>query len=251
MIMASPADPGISSQLRMEQKHAISFCVKLHKSPKETIDMLEGAFGNNMMAERTVRHWHKLFIDGRISPENEKRTGRPRETTHKTVQLISDIVAEDHRVTVREVAEHVHIAVGTTYNIMKNELHMSHVCARWVSRLLTDEQRERRVHAAQTFLDRYHRQGHNFLERIVTVDETWVHYYDPETKRQSSVWKTPGMKTPVKAKSCKTIGKRMCVVFLDIRGIILVHMVPQGQTINGSYYSKVSCIIITSYVHKY
>ena len=63
MIMASPADPGISSQLRMEQKHAISFCIKLHKSPKEKIYMLEIAFGKNMMADRTVRHWHKLFIE--------------------------------------------------------------------------------------------------------------------------------------------------------------------------------------------
>ena len=66
VIMASPADLGISSQLRMEQKHAtcISFCIKLHKSPKEKIYMLESAFGKNMMADRTVRHWHKLFIDG-------------------------------------------------------------------------------------------------------------------------------------------------------------------------------------------
>ena len=72
--MASPADPGISSQLRIEQKHAISFCIKLHKSPKEKIYMLESAFGKNMMADRTVRYWHKLFIDGgyRLKMKNSR-----------------------------------------------------------------------------------------------------------------------------------------------------------------------------------
>jgi hypothetical protein len=28
-----------------------------------------------------------------------------------------------------------------------------------------------------------------FLDRIITTDETWFHYYDPETKQQSSQWK--------------------------------------------------------------
>ena len=46
--------------------------------------MLEGAFGNNMMAERTVRRWHKLFIDGRISPENEKKN---RSSTGNNIDL--------------------------------------------------------------------------------------------------------------------------------------------------------------------
>ena len=29
----------------------------------------------------------------------------------------------------------------------------------------------------------------DFLLRLVTVDETWVHYYEPENKAQSSVGK--------------------------------------------------------------
>jgi len=31
-------------------------------------------------------------------------------------------------------------------------------------------------------------QPNEFLRRFVTVDETWVHWYTPETKEQSKQW---------------------------------------------------------------
>ena len=31
----------------------------------------------------------------------------------------------------------------------------------------------------------------NFIKSIITGDEPWVYGYDPETKAQFSVWKTP------------------------------------------------------------
>ena len=36
------------------------------------------------------------------------------------------------------------------------------------------------------------------MERIVTVDETWISFYIPETKQQSTMWKTPGSLSPKK-----------------------------------------------------
>ncbi|GBM48072.1 hypothetical protein AVEN_34396-1 [Araneus ventricosus] len=42
--------------------------------------------------------------------------------------------------------------------------------------------------AALTFLERYHHDGDEFLDKIVTADETWVHYETEETKEQSKQW---------------------------------------------------------------
>ena len=36
-----------------------------------------------------------------------------------------------------------------------------------------------------------HRHDPNFLSRVITGDESWLYDYDPETKQQSSQWKTP------------------------------------------------------------
>jgi hypothetical protein len=67
-----------------------------------------------------------------------------------------------------------------------------------------------------------------FLERIVTADETWVHRYEPESKAQSLAWKC--LKSPVakKFKSQPSIGKIMLTLFWDMEGVILVHFTPKG-----------------------
>jgi len=44
-------------------------------------------------------------------------------------------------------------------------------------------------------------------------DETWVHPFDPETKRQSMVWKHVSSPTPKTFKVTASAGKVMATVF--------------------------------------
>jgi hypothetical protein len=53
-----------------------------------------------------------------------------------------------------------------------------------------------------------------FLDRTITTDETWFHYYDPETKQQSSQWKNVDSPRSKKAKVTKSLGKNM---FIDLK----------------------------------
>ena len=64
------------------------------------------------------------------------------------------------------------------------------VCARWVMCMLSDEMKAERVRISRELLERFEKEGEDFLKKIITGDETWVHYYDPENKRQSMVSKT-------------------------------------------------------------
>ena len=66
------------------------------------------------------------------------------------------------------------------------------------------------------------------MDRIVTVDETWISLYTPVTKAQSTMWKTPGSPSLRKFKMGQSIKKQMFVVFFDARGVILAHAVPPG-----------------------
>ena len=97
---------------------------------------------------------------------------------------------------------------------------------------------------SEEFLERYETEGEAFLDHIVTQDETWLWHYDPETKAQSSVWKTPNTPPPKKARVNKSGGKHMFVFFMDRRGMLLIHQVPEGKTINAAYYSKVTRFFI-------
>src|SRR6202042_506879 len=80
------------------------------------------------------------------------------------------------------------------------------------SKDLTKQWKRRRVNCCQQLLKKC--QSKNFLETMVTVDETWVHHYDPESKIASMQWKTPGSPTPVKPRAEKSAGKVMLTVFL-------------------------------------
>lgn len=75
--------------------------------------------------------------------------------------------------------------------------------------------------------------------RIITTDETWLWFYDPETKSQSAVWKRTRSPPPKKARVSKCGDKYMFIMFADMPGIILQHVVPENNTVNTDYFWKV------------
>ena len=78
----------------------------------------------------------------------------------------------------------------------------------------------------------------DFLLRLVTVDETWVHYYEPENKAQSHQWVGPGSLRPKKFKTQPSAGKVMATVFWDAKGVIMLDILPKRCTITGVYYAN-------------
>ena len=73
------------------------------------------------------------------------------------------------------------------------------MAARWLPCILTEENKQQRVECSEEFLNRYENEGEHFLDRIVTTDETWLYYFNPESKQQSSIWKSPDTPPPKKA----------------------------------------------------
>ena len=47
--------------------------------------------------------------------------------------------------------------------------------------MLTDQNKETRKTIASTLLQRFNLEGEEFLGKIVTGDETWVHFFEPCT----------------------------------------------------------------------
>ena len=78
----------------------------------------------------------------------------------------------------------------------------------------------------------------DFLLRLVTVDETWVHYYEPENKAQSHQWVGPGSPRPKKFKTQPSAGKVMATVFWDAKGVIMLDFLPKRSKITGVYYAN-------------
>jgi histone-lysine N-methyltransferase SETMAR len=78
-----------------------------------------------------------------------------------------------------------------------------------------------------------------FLFRFITGDLSWIYGYGPETKQQSSQWKSPNSPRPKKARQVKSKVKSMLIIFFNIKGIVHKESFLAGQTDNSSYYCDV------------
>ena len=96
-----------------------------------------------------------------------------------------------------------------------------------------------RVKMCNEYCRQYNDEGDTFLNRVVTCDETWIHFFEPESRQQSSVWKHPSSPSPTKALISKSAGKVMAIIFCDMQGIILNHFVPPKTIVTGNYYATV------------
>jgi len=94
---------------------------------------------------------------------------------------------------------------------------MRSVAAKFDPRILTVEQKEWRLSVATNMLQEAESEE-NFMGQIITGDETWVYGYDPETKHQSSQWKSADSPRPKKARQVRSKIKVMLLVFFKYGG---------------------------------
>jgi hypothetical protein len=85
-------------------------------------------------------------------------------------------------------------------------------------------------------LQRYEREGAEFVDSVVACDETWVHYFTPESKIASKQCKHTHPPPPKKAKAIFSAGKIMAIMFWDSKGIIHLDFLTGQNTINAQYY---------------
>jgi len=137
------------------------------------------------------------------------------------------MIREDRWITVFEVAAHLDISYGPTYAILHDDLGYRKVCARWVPKELTVVHKRQRVEVVTQFVRRYE-EDPSILETTVTSDKTWVHHYDPESKRQSMEWRDPSSPAQKKFKRQSSAKKVMLTLFWNMHGPILVHFHVHG-----------------------
>ena len=154
------------------------------------------------------------------------------------MEAVRQAVRGDRRLTVRMIAEQVGIDRQTVWEIITEELRMRKICAKMVPKLLSDDQKARRMQVCEDTLQNIENDP-ELLTKVITGDETWVFEYDPETKRQSKQWLSPNSPRPKKARQSRSQIKVMLIAFFDARGIVHAEFIPQGQTINQHVYQSV------------
>jgi len=66
-------------------------------------------------------------------------------------------------------------------------------------------------------LEFFRRDPNDFLSRLVTIDETLLYHYDPETKQQSMEWRPSGSSGPKIFRAQKSAGKFLTLFSFGIK----------------------------------
>lgn len=228
-----------SREMSTEQRINLRFLVKLGKTPTESLFLLRHVYGDATMSRARVFEWHKRFTDGREDTEDNSRTGRPVTCrTEENIERVRHALLKDRRLTVRMIAEELSISKDTVWTIITEDLEMRKVCAKMVPKILTDDQKEKRLSNCKDVVERIEKDP-TLLARVVTGDESWIFEYDPETKRQSLQWKSPSSPRPQKARMSKSKVKVMLITFFDIKGIVHFEFLEHGTTVNQHVYKAI------------
>jgi histone-lysine N-methyltransferase SETMAR len=114
--------------------------------------------------------------------------------------------------------------------ILTDHLHSRKICARLVPKILSVDQKANRLEICQDLLGSLEIEP-DFLDKVITGDESGVFDYNIETKEQSASWHTKISPFPKKSRVSRCRLKTVIIVFFDSRGIVHKESVPSGHTV--------------------
>jgi histone-lysine N-methyltransferase SETMAR len=139
------------------------------------------------------------------------------------LQRTNELIGKDRRIIKRKLASELSVSKGSVNNII-DALGCAKVCTFWVPSSLNDDHKLFRKRCVQICSPvSYEAEGESVLSRIVIVDKTWIHHFEPETI--NSQWN--GVIRLLLG------GRSSWPLFSwDAEAVILVNIMPRGQTIN-------------------
>ena len=171
-----------------EQRICIKFCFKLNKTTAETHQMLKEAFGEQALSQARIFEWFKSFKDGRESVEDRKHSGRPSTcTTPEMIAKVRLVILEDRRQSIHDVCNRVGLSYGSCQRILVDELNTRRTAAKFVPRLLNNDQPDHWVQAC-TELQKAVRNDPNLFPNLPT-HLTWPPAISACSLKWNSAWK--------------------------------------------------------------
>ena len=103
-------------------------------------------YGEEQMSYRYVCRWLAKYKAGQQDLKDDARSGRPPKTTTKiNIKNITDILNQDARYTVTDLARLANFSSARVHAILRKHLELGKIKLRWMLHLLTDEQERSRV----------------------------------------------------------------------------------------------------------
>ena len=147
------------------------------------------------MNRQNVTKWCHEFSEGGTDVHGEQRSGMPSLISEDLLQETEGEIRTNRRVMIRELHHIIpEVSKTTIHEAVIEKLGYRKFCARWGPKMLTDDHKTKGMGSALKFLTHCAQEGDEFLDSIVTGDETWCFHHTPESKQQSLQWRHTHLK---------------------------------------------------------
>ena len=154
----------------------------------------------------------KCFADfkrGRTNTDNAERSGRPNSAiVPENIKNVHKMVLVDRKLKLREIADILKISEGSIFTILHEHL---------------------------SIIKALFQIGTTFFMRCVTMDETWIHHYIPQSNQHLAEWTGKGENCLKRPKPQMSAGKILAPVFWDAHGILFIDYLKKERTINSEH----------------
>ncbi|XP_040582973.1 uncharacterized protein [Lepeophtheirus salmonis] len=154
---------------------------------------LEKYYPESAPSKTTIKRWLADFKRGCTDTDDAQRPSRSNEAVIvENIENTLKIIMGNRQVKLQEIAGILKLSKVSIYIIIHGHLCIKKLFSKWVLRLLTTEQKQQRQDNSKSCLEMFMRNKKDFLRWYMTMDETWIQYFTPESKQQSVKWCADG-----------------------------------------------------------
>ncbi|GBL92143.1 hypothetical protein AVEN_108559-1 [Araneus ventricosus] len=134
------AQRAVTQFLRAEGEHAL----QIYRRMKEV-------YGEQCLALYTIFRWCQRYAAGRVNIKDLPWPRQVHVVPHSaTTSAVNELIRQNRRIVTREIAFEQSISKGTVYHINHEKLGYGNVCAQWVPKYLSENQKTARMDVGQT-----------------------------------------------------------------------------------------------------
>ena len=215
----------------------IKHCFLMGKNTVQAKQWLHKCYSDPALSETMVKRWYADFKHSHTYTNDAEYSGHLNlAVVLENTKKLPKLVLADRKLKLHEIAEELKISEGSVFTILHEHLSMRKLYSKWVLHLLTVDQKQQRINNSECYLQLFQCNKKEFLHKYVTMEETWIHLFTPESNQQSAGWTPPDESCSKQPKMQTLAGKVLASIFWNTQGILFIDYLEKGRTINIKYY---------------
>ncbi|GBO00007.1 hypothetical protein AVEN_275558-1 [Araneus ventricosus] len=107
---------------------------------------MKEVYGEQCLARCTIFRWCQRYEAGRVNIKDLPGPGHAHVVTNSaTISVVDELIRQNRRITILEIAFELSINKGTVHHIIHKNLGYGKVCAQWVPKHLSENQKTARM----------------------------------------------------------------------------------------------------------